>query len=98
MQTQIHPKFFTDVIVTCSCGNSFTSGSTKQKIMAEVCYKCHPFYTGEHKFIDAKGNVDKFLKKQEVAKVYKKANPSKDKSNDKNAKSSKSLKELLSKV
>ncbi len=71
MKTSIHPQYFSDATVVCACGNTFTTGSTKQTITVEVCYKCHPFYTGEHKFLDRKGRVDTFHKKQEFAKQYK---------------------------
>jgi len=71
MKSDIHPKYFDNAIVTCACGNTFTTGSTVQSIMVEVCYKCHPFYTGEHKFLDKKGRVDSFQKKQVYAQKYK---------------------------
>jgi len=62
MKDGIHPKY-QDATVTCGCGNSFETRSTKPKIMVEVCSKCHPFYTGTVKFLDAAGRVDKFNKK-----------------------------------
>ena len=72
MKTSTHPKYFFDAQVTCtSCGNTFTTGSTVQTISVEVCSKCHPFYTGEHKFLDRKGRVDTFQKKQAFAQKYK---------------------------
>ena len=99
MQAQIHPKFNTDVVVTCSCGNTFTTGSIKESISVEICAKCHPFYTGEQKFVDAKGNVDRFLKKAEVAKKFKEQlSAKKDKKQNKQDKSSKSLRELLGEI
>jgi large subunit ribosomal protein L31 len=62
MKDGIHPKY-QDCTVTCGCGNSFQTRSTKPKIVVEVCSKCHPFYTGTVKFVDAAGRVDKFNKK-----------------------------------
>ncbi|MEO6807759.1 MAG: 50S ribosomal protein L31 [Isosphaeraceae bacterium] len=62
MKAGIHPKY-QDCAVTCGCGNSFTTRSTRTKIAVEVCSKCHPFYTGSVKFVDAAGRVDKFNKK-----------------------------------
>ena len=62
MKDGIHPKY-QDCQVTCGCGNSFTTRSTKPKIAVEVCAKCHPFYTGNQKLVDAAGRVDKFNKK-----------------------------------
>ena len=95
MQTQIHPKTY-EAKVTCSCGNTFTSTSTKQEIRVEVCSKCHPFYTGEHRFLDTKGRVENFQKKQEAAKVMKQtASARKQKKTDKGEKQTKSLRELL---
>jgi large subunit ribosomal protein L31 len=62
MKDGIHPKYV-DCVVTCGCGNTFKTRSTKSKIMVEVCSKCHPFFTGSVKFVDAAGRVDKFNKK-----------------------------------
>lgn len=99
MQAQIHPKFNTDVEVRCSCGNTFITGSTKDSIFVEICAKCHPFYTGEQKFVDAKGNVDKFLKKAESAKKFKdQIAAKKAKKQDNKERDTKSLRELLGEV
>jgi large subunit ribosomal protein L31 len=62
MKDGIHPKY-QESVVTCGCGNSFKTRSTMPKIMVEVCSKCHPFFTGSVKFVDAAGRVDKFNKK-----------------------------------
>jgi len=71
MKATIHPKYFENCKVTCVCGNSFTTGSTKEEIHVEVCSKCHPFYTGEMKYMDTLGRVEKFQKKQKKAKEFK---------------------------
>jgi large subunit ribosomal protein L31 len=63
MKEKIHPKYFTDAKVTCSCGNTFTTGSTRQTLRVELCNKCHPFFTGEQKIIDTAGRVERFNKK-----------------------------------
>jgi large subunit ribosomal protein L31 len=63
MKDKIHPKYFTDANVTCSCGNNFTTGSTRQTLKVELCNKCHPFFTGEQKIIDTAGRVERFNKK-----------------------------------
>jgi large subunit ribosomal protein L31 len=63
MKEKIHPKYFPDATVTCSCGNSFTTGSTRQTLRVELCNKCHPFFTGEQKIIDTAGRVERFNKK-----------------------------------
>lgn len=97
MKAGIHPDYFSDVVVTCTgCGMSFISASTKQSISVHVCSKCHPFYTGEQKFIDTKGTVDKFRKKMEQAKVHKvKMAEKKAEKSGKGQKETKSLRELL---
>lgn len=61
MRSDIHPKY-NDVNVTCSCGNTFVTGSTygKEELHIDVCSQCHPFYTGKQKIVDTAGQVDKF--------------------------------------
>ena len=99
MQSKIHPQFHEDTIVTCSCGNIFTTGSTKKNINVEVCSKCHPFYTGEQKFLDTKGTVDKFLQREKQGNEYRKiAAVKKGKKQGSQEKKTKSLKELLGEV
>lgn len=68
MKSNVHPQWFPESIATCVCGNVFKLGSTLEKIHVDICDKCHPFYTGEMKYIDSLGRVDKFKKKQSVAK------------------------------
>ena len=60
MKKEIHPTYYKDARVTCSCGNTFVVGATKPEIHVEICAKCHPFYTGEEKLIDTAGRVEKF--------------------------------------
>ena len=60
MKTKIHPKYFPEAHVTCACGNTFTVGSTREKIEVEICSNCHPFYSGTDKVLDAAGRVEKF--------------------------------------
>ncbi len=67
MKTTIHPKWFNNAKVSCACGNTFTTGSTVPEIRVEVCSVCHPFYTGQMKFVDTAGRVDAFLSKQKRA-------------------------------
>jgi large subunit ribosomal protein L31 len=71
MKEKIHPKYFTDANVTCSCGNTFTTGSTRQTLRVELCNKCHPFFTGEQKIIDTAGRVERFNKKYKREKKEK---------------------------
>ncbi|MFQ5715239.1 MAG: 50S ribosomal protein L31 [Candidatus Scalinduaceae bacterium] len=62
MKKGIHPEYI-ETTVTCGCGETFKTRSTKSKIVVEVCSKCHPFYTGKQKFVDAAGRVDRFKRK-----------------------------------
>lgn len=71
MKQGIHPQYFDDAKVSCVCGNTFTTGATVPEIRVEICSRCHPFYTGEMKYVDTLGNVEKFQKKQEAAKSHK---------------------------
>jgi len=69
MKANIHPKYY-QTSVTCACGNTFTVGSTQESIRVELCYKCHPFYTGEQRFVDTASRIQKFQDKQSVATKY----------------------------
>lgn len=66
MKTDIHPDY-TEISVTCSCGNTFKTRSTAGKdLHIEVCAQCHPFYTGKQKMLDTAGRVDKFRRKYKM--------------------------------
>lgn len=67
MKANIHPQYFTNAKVVCACGNSFTTGSTKEELHVEICYNCHPFYTGKQNLIDIAGTIDKFKKRSSKA-------------------------------
>ena len=58
----IHPQY-TEATVRCACGETFTTGSTKENLRVEICSKCHPFFTGKQKFVDSGGRVDRFNRK-----------------------------------
>ena len=60
MKEKIHPKFYEDAQVTCSCGNVFTTGSTRKTLKVELCSACHPFYTGSKRMVDTAGRVERF--------------------------------------
>jgi large subunit ribosomal protein L31 len=62
MKKKIHPKYV-ECTVTCGCGETFKTRSTKPQINIEICSKCHPFYTGKQKLVDTAGRVEKFQKK-----------------------------------
>lgn len=68
MKSGIHPEY-SDVQVTCSCGNTFTTRSTLGRpLHVEVCASCHPFYTGKQKIVDTAGRVEKFRQKYGMKK------------------------------
>ena len=66
MKEKIHPEYHTDASVTCACGNTFTTGSTKKELKVEVCSKCHPFFTGERRMLDTTGRVERFKKRYNI--------------------------------
>lgn len=73
MKAKIHPKWY-QANVICACGNTFTVGATVPEIRVEVCSVCHPFYTGQMKFVDSAGRVDAFrtrMQKVNTKKVSK---------------------------
>lgn len=69
MKANIHPQWFEEAKVTCACGNTFSVGATVPEIRVEVCYNCHPFYTGQMKFVDTAGRVDAFRTRLSRARV-----------------------------
>lgn len=68
MKANIHPNWYPEAKVTCACGNTFTVGATVPEFQVEVCNACHPFYTGQMKYVDTAGRVDSFKEKQKKAK------------------------------
>lgn len=62
MKQGIHPEY-KETKVTCACGNTFVTRSTKEEIRVEICSACHPFYTGKQKIVDTEGRVEKFIQK-----------------------------------
>jgi large subunit ribosomal protein L31 len=71
MKKDIHPKVNKDTVITCACGNSFVSSSTLSTITVEICSECHPFYTGQQKFVDTEGRIEKFAKKMKSTEEIK---------------------------
>ncbi len=69
MKANFHPQWYPEAKVTCACGTTFITGSTLPEIRVEICSACHPFFTGQQKFVDTLGQVDRFVKKMEVSKV-----------------------------
>jgi len=68
MKEKIHPTYYPDTKATCSCGNTFTLGSTKNEIKVELCSKCHPFFTGEQRVVDTAGRVERFRRRYDRQK------------------------------
>ena len=66
MKEKIHPKYYHDAQIVCSCGNTITTGSTKKQLKVEVCSKCHPFFTGERRMMDVTGRVERFKKRYKM--------------------------------
>jgi large subunit ribosomal protein L31 len=66
MKAGIHPKY-EETTVTCACGNTFTTRSTRQNLRVDVCSNCHPFYTGEQRIVDTAGQVDRFMRRLQTA-------------------------------
>jgi len=62
MRKDIHPKYYSDAQIICSCGNVIKTGSTVKVMKVEICSACHPFYTGKKKMMDTTGRVDRFKK------------------------------------
>jgi large subunit ribosomal protein L31 len=96
MKQAIHPQYFEQATITCACGNIFKTGSTLEVIHVELCSKCHPFYTGEQKFVDSGSRIEKFQKKQEVAKLH--VTKKKEKEEQKQSNAPKTLREMLMEV
>lgn len=71
MRTGIHPAWYPQSKITCACGNSFITGSTLPEIKVEICSQCHPLFTGQARFVDSLGQVERFQKKVEVSQVKK---------------------------
>lgn len=71
MKASIHPNWNKEAKVSCVCGNAFTTGSTVPEIRVDICAACHPFFTGQQKFIDTQGQVEKFTKIKAQAEVKK---------------------------
>ncbi len=67
MKQGIHPKYEESTVV-CACGNSWITRSTRPMLRVDLCPKCHPYYTGEQRIVDSAGQVERFMRRMEVAK------------------------------
>ena len=95
MKQKTHPQWYPQAKVSCACGHSFTVGSTAPEIQVEICAACHPFFTGEMKFIDTMGRVEKFQKRQKAAKKTQSKRKAKAKEKQRKARQPRTLKEML---
>jgi large subunit ribosomal protein L31 len=96
MKSDIHPIWHDDCKVTCSCGATFLTGSTNDTLKVDICSKCHPFFTGEMRFVDEQGRVEKFQLRQKHAANWQATKKEKVKTAQAKAQAPKSLKEMLS--
>lgn len=71
MKKDTHPTYYQAAVITCSCGNTFTTSSTLEAIQVEVCSNCHPFFTGKQKFVDTARRVEKFQEREKKAAATK---------------------------
>ncbi len=95
MKATGHPQYFDQANVICVCGNRFTIGSTKDVIHVELCSNCHPFYTGEQKFVDTASRIQKFETKMKTAQTYKATHVKKQDDKKKSNDAPKSLRDML---
>lgn len=71
MKKDIHPTYYPEAKVTCACGNTWTTGSTKPELRVDICSACHPFYTGEQqRIVDLEGQVDRFYRRLKAHEEY----------------------------
>ncbi len=63
MKTGIHPTYYDEARVICSCGNSYVTGATKPELRVEICSQCHPFFTGEQRIVDTEGRVERLMRR-----------------------------------
>jgi large subunit ribosomal protein L31 len=95
MKASVHPKYFEEANVVCVCGNKFHVGSTKELIHVELCYDCHPFYTGEQRFTDTRSAIKRFEDARAKAANYQVTKQKKVAEQKKKQDSPKSLREML---
>lgn len=99
MKKDVHPKWYPEAKVACTCGNTFSVGSTVPEIRVEICAHCHPFFTGTEKLVDTEHRVEKFEKKRVKAEAVKEAaeaaKKKRKKERGKEKEQPKTLKEML---
>ena len=96
MKANIHPQYFEKATITCgACGNKIITGSTQEAIRVELCSNCHPFYTGEQRFVDTASRIQKFQERQETAKIHQATVVKKKEEQKKKDDAPKTLREML---
>lgn len=98
MKQALHPHYFDQAQVICVCGHKWTTGSTQEVIHVELCSNCHPFYTGEQRFVDTASRIQKFQTRTETAKKYQVVNKEKKEAQKKQAEAPKTLREMLAQI
>ena len=73
MKQDIHPTYYPEAKISCACGKTWKSGSTKSDLDVAICSTCHPFYTGRENLVDARGRVERFAKRMEKSHAYRQA-------------------------
>ena len=63
MKPDIHPEYYPEAKVVCSCGHTYTTGSTRPELRVEICSQCHPFFTGERRIVDTEGRVERLKRR-----------------------------------
>lgn len=95
MKAAIHPQYYDQAQAICICGNRFPIGSTVETIHVELCSNCHPFYTGQQKFVDSGSLIKKFQNKQQTANSYQQKKIKKVEEKKKAYEAPKTLREML---
>lgn len=67
MKKNIHPEVY-DITARCVCGSTFQTVSTSTELSVDICSNCHPFFTGQQKFVDTAGRIEKFQKRYKTTK------------------------------
>jgi|SRR5579885_1110980 len=95
MKANIHPTYYPNAQVICVCGNRFTTGSTQEVIHVELCNKCHPFYTGQQRFVDTGNLIQRFQHQQQKAAQFQATKKKKVEEKKKKDQAPKTLREML---
>ncbi len=95
MKSNLHPDWNNAAVITCACGNTFVTGSIHDTLAVDICSACHPFFTGEMKFVDTQGRVDKFIQKMQAAQARQATTGKKAKKKQVETDEQKSYKQLL---